>query len=165
MTVAGKLERIFEHRCLEARRDEMAIPLSAAEQARLERLATQLAQEVPVLDEHDPYTLLPEPLAVEFVVGGHFGVGCVKNASAQGLAVVTAEPPPLGARLVLHLEQPLSGVEYTFPCRVVSRVVRGEAWMGVRFEGMASRRPTGGRHSGVFRNDATPSGVGKKRDA
>lgn len=158
-----KLGRIFEHRCLAARRDELAIPLSESERSRLERLELQLAQEMPVLDPHDPYTLLSEPLRAEFVAGGRFGGGWVKNASARGLAVMTRDPPPLTTRVVLHMVEPNRGIEYTFPCRVVSRVIKGEPWMGVRFEGMPSQRRTAGRHSGVFRSDATPTHVEYKR--
>jgi hypothetical protein len=149
-----KLARIFEYRVLNAKHRELQIPLSASEQARLSRLRQQLPDRVPGLDERDVATLLPEPLPAHFVAAGHFGSGTVRNASGVGLAIATfAEPPVLGQRLILHVQDPSQAIEYTFPCRVVVRVVKGTASMGVAFEGVPSQTHAG-QNSGVWRSDA-----------
>jgi hypothetical protein len=69
------------------------------------------------------------------------------------MAVITAEPPVLGQRLVVRIEDPMHGIEYVFPARVISRVVKGLPAMGVAFEGVPSQVRLGNRNSGVWRND------------
>lgn len=161
--VADKIERIYQYRVLMATRDQHQIPLDESSRQRLERLSGQLARGVPQLDDRDPYTLLTVPLPVQFIVGGSFGAGVVHNASADGLAIATEEAPPLGVRVLVHVKEPTHGVEYTFPCRVVARVVKGRRSMGVAFEGMPTQSRVGGRRSGVWRSDATPTEARTKK--
>jgi PilZ domain len=151
--MGDKLERIFEYRVLHAKLRELQIPLSAAERVRLERLQHQLPSRVPSVDDRDPFTLLGTPLPVQYVAAGRFGSGALRNASAVGLAVATVDPPELGQRLILHVEGPLHGIEYTFPCRVISRVVKGVTSMGLVFEGVPSQTRMGRRSSGVWKTD------------
>ncbi len=151
--MAEKLERIFEYRVLLSTARELGIPLSDEESARLDRLGQQLAPGVPPLDDRDPYTLLPEPMPAEYVHAGRFQPCTVHNAAAGGLALVATEPPVLGQRLLLHVRDARRPLEYTFPARVVSRVVRGLSGMSVAFEGLPTQRPLVGRSSGVWPTD------------
>lgn len=152
-----KLDRIFEYRVLCSKERELQIPLSASESSRLERLRNQLPARVPSVDDRDPFTLLTTALPVQFVApGGRFGTGTLRNASAAGLAVATSDPPELGQRLIVHVQEALHGIEYTFPCRVVARVVKGVTSMGLSFEGVPSQTRLGQRTSGVWRSDLTP---------
>jgi hypothetical protein len=154
-----KLARIFEYRVLYARHRDLQIALTPNEADRLARLREQLPDRVPTLDERDPLTLLAVPLPAHFVAAGHFGSGTLRNASATGLAIATfEEPPALGQRLILHAQDPEQAIEYTFPCRVVLRVVKGTPSMGVAFEGVPSQALVGQNSSGVWRSDAFPAG-------
>jgi hypothetical protein len=152
-----KLERIFEYRMLYSKQRDLQIPLTPVEDQRLVRLKQQLPDRVPTVDERDAFTVLATPLAAQYVVGGSFGSGTLRNASAVGLAIATSDAPPaLGERLILHVNEPQAGIEYTFPCRVVARVVKGSASMGVYFEGMPSHTRSGGRTGSVWRSDVFP---------
>lgn len=155
--MGDKLDRIFEYRVLLTKRDQLSIPLSDDEHVRLERLKSQLAAEVATLDDRDPFTMLATPLPAQFVIDGQFKGGVLRNVSAGGLAVVTADPPELGRVLILHVSEPAHGIEYTFPCRVVSRVVSGVRSMGLAFDGVPTQTRVGGRRSGVWRSDPTPT--------
>ena len=155
--MGDKLERIFEFRVLHAKQRELQIPLTLAERERALQLKQELPERVPNVNEQDPFTVLPTPLAAQYVVGGHFGAGTLRNISAPGLAIATfEEPPPLGQRLIVHVHDTERGIEYTFPCRVVSRVVKAPASMGVRFEGVPSQTRTGHRSGSVWRSDVFP---------
>jgi hypothetical protein len=159
-TMGDKLERIFEYRMLYSKQRDLQIPLTPMEDQRLARLKQQLPDRVPTVDERDAFTVLATPLAAQYVVGGSFGSGTLRNASATGLAISTSDaPPPLGERLILHVNEPQAGIEYTFPCRVVARVVKGPASMGVYFEGMPSHTRNGGRAGSVWRSDVFPPEV------
>jgi hypothetical protein len=156
--MAKRLEKIFEYRVLLSKARELGIPLSAEEEARLDRLGQQLPQSVPALDDRDTQTRLSEALPAEFVQAGRFQACTLRNASGAGFAMAAVEPPALGQRLLVHVRSPFGPIEYTFPARVVSRVVRGVAGMGVAFEGLPTQRALGGRASGVFTTeDATPT--------
>src|SRR5262245_57138488 len=156
--MAKRLERIFEYRVLLAKTRELGIPLTEDELVRLDRLAQQLPEAVPPLDDRDLVTLLAEPAPAEFLIGGRFQVCTIRNASGSGFALATPEPPALGQRLLVYARNPRRPLEYTFPARVVSRVLRGVAGMSVSFEGMPTQRALGGRGSGVFTTDeATPT--------
>src|SRR5690349_12659277 len=99
------LERIFEYRVLYAKQRELQIPLSRDEQKRYVRLRSELPDHVPTLDE--PATLLSAELPAQFVAGGRFGSGILRNGTAIGLAIGTHdEPPALGQRLIVHVQQP-----------------------------------------------------------
>lgn len=146
------LERIFEYRVLYAKHRELQIPLSRDEQKRFARLRSELPEQVPSVDERDAATRLSDALPAQFVAGGRFGSGILRNGSAIGLAIETHdEPPALGQRLILHVQQTDRGIEYTFPCRVIARVVRGLPSMGVVFDGVPSEARALGRASGVYR--------------
>jgi len=155
--MAEKLERIFEYRLLLSRARELGIPLSPEESVRLDRLGQQLPSGVPPLDDRDPYTLLAEPLPAELVSNRRFRAATLRNASGAGLALVLNDPPALGERLLVHVRDLERPFEYTFPARVISRVVRGVCGMSVAFEGLPSRRDLGRRTSGVFAADETPT--------
>jgi len=155
--MGDKLERIFEYRVLHAKQRELQIPLTLAERERELKLKQELPERVPSVDDQDAFTVLPEPIAAQYVVAGHFGAGSLRNASANGLAIATMEEPPaLGQRLILHVHDSARGVEYTFPCRVVSRVVKSPPSMGVRLEGVPSQARTGHRSGSVWRSDVFP---------
>jgi hypothetical protein len=148
------LERIFEYRVLYAKHRELQIPLSRDEQKRFGQLRSELPDHLPGVDGRDIGTLLETALPAQFVAGGRFGSGVLRNGSAIGLAIEThEEPPALGQRLILHVQEPERGIEYTFPCRVIARVVKGAASMGVVFDGVPSETRALGRSSGVFRQD------------
>jgi hypothetical protein len=152
-----KLERIYEYRVLFAKERELQIPLTPQQTSRMQRLREQLPVRVPSVDDRDPYTLLTTPLPVQFIAAGRFGSGTLRNVSAEGLAIATAEAPELDQRIIVHVQEALHGLEYTFPCRVVSRVVKGVTAMGVAFEGVPTQTRLGGRSSGVWRADSTPA--------
>jgi hypothetical protein len=148
------LERIFEYRVLYAKHRELQIPLTRDEQTRVGQLRSELPNHVPSVDELEGGTLLEDALPAQFVAGGRFGSGVLRNGSAIGLAIETQdEPPALGQRLILHIREQQLGIEYTFPCRVISRVVKGAPSMGVVFDGVPSQTRALGRVSGVFRPD------------
>jgi hypothetical protein len=153
--MGDKLERIFEYRVLYSKQRDLQIPLTPNEESRLLRLRQQLPDRVPTLDERDSFTVLANPLPAHFVAGGRFGSGTLRNASSLGLAIATFdEPPGLGQRLILHVQESQLGLEYTFPCRVVVRVVKGNMSMGVVFEGVPSQSKAGSRNGGaVWRSD------------
>jgi hypothetical protein len=151
--MAEKLERIFEYRVLLARAESSA--LSPTERVQLEHLAAHLPAVVPALDERDPYTLLSEPLAAELLEVDGIAPALVRNAGACGLALSVSEPPPLGCALAVRVRDARHPIEYTFPGRVVSRVVRGLRGIGVAFEGMPLQAPLVGRGSGVWRAHAS----------
>lgn len=136
-----------------AREGELQIPLNDVESARLARLERALGSHVPSVDERDVETWLPVPMPIQFTAQGAYGSGMVRNLTGGGMAVVTSEPPVLGQRLVVRVEDPTHGVEYVFPARVISRVVKGLPAMGVAFEGVPSQVRLGNRNSGVWRND------------
>jgi hypothetical protein len=155
-----RLDGIYEIRMLLARQGELQIPLNDVESARLARLERALGSRVPSLDERDAETWLPKALPVQFTAQGTYGSGLVRNLSGGGMAIVTAEPPALGSRLVVRLADPSHGVEYIFPARVISRVVKGLTAMGVAFEGVPSQARLGNQTSGVWRPDV-PNGSKK----
>ena len=145
------LARIFEYRVLHAKSRELQIPLSPEEQQRFGALRRELPAHVPTVDDQDVFTALNEPLPAQFVAGGRFASGILRNCTAIGLAIETLDDPPaLGQRLILHVQEPEHGVEYTFPCRVIARVVVGLPSMGVVFDGVPSETRSRARTSGVF---------------
>jgi len=156
--MGDKLERIFELRVLYARERELSVRLTRAEQTKLLDLKQQLPDRIPAVDDRDTLTVLAEQLPVQYVVSGRLAAGRLRNASAAGLAVGTDDTPPsLGQRVIVYVHDLERSVEYTFPCRVVARVVQLPASMGVRFEGMPSQTRMV-RHSGaVPRGEALPA--------
>ncbi|MET0389225.1 MAG: PilZ domain-containing protein [Polyangiales bacterium] len=155
--MGDKLERIFEFRVLYSKLRDLRVPLTLVEKQRLRRLKQDLADYVPSVNERDALTMLAAPLVAKYVVNGRFGAGTLRNASALGLAVETGdEPPELGRRLMLHLHDLGYGTEYTFPCRVVARVVKAPASIGLRFEGMPSKTRSAEASRPIWRADAFP---------
>jgi hypothetical protein len=152
-----KLDRIFEYRVLLSKQRDLGMRLSDQEQARLERLGHQLPAQVPAADDRDPYTLLTQPLPVEFVVNRKSGHGMLRNASGGGFAIATDQPPELGAHVVAHVREEAHGIEYIFPGIVVARVVKGVTAFGFGFQGLPTQTRLGGRSSGVWRSDPTPA--------
>jgi hypothetical protein len=159
--MAEKFERIFEYRVLLSKALELHIPLTGEQELRLRRLQQQLPQAVPALDDRDPYTLMPEPLHAEVVCAGRFSGCTLRNASGAGLAMTMPEPPALGQRVLVHVRDPHHSMQYTFPARVVSRVIKGTSGMSVAFEGLPSQAPSTPRSSGVFRaeDETTPTEI------
>lgn len=155
--MADQLERIYEYRVLYAKQRELQIPLTQEERARALRLRQELPERVPSVDERDAFTVLSPPLSVQYVVSRGFGVGTLCNASANGLAVSTKEEPPgLGQRLLVHVHDAHQGLEYTFPCRVVARVIKSHRSMGLRFEGMPAQTRIGYTSGLRWRSDVFP---------
>jgi hypothetical protein len=150
--MADKLERIFEYRVLLTKRDQGAA-LSEPDQARMRRLRDQLPALVPPLDDRDPYTLFPEPLLAELVDEAGFHLAHLCNAAADGFALTVEVPPPLGHRVAVRVRDPQHAFEYTFPGRVVSRVVRGQCAVSVAFEGEPSQAPLSTHASGVWHSE------------
>ncbi|HMI89930.1 MAG TPA: hypothetical protein VK509_01140 [Polyangiales bacterium] len=146
--MADKLQRLFEYWVLRS-----LPPGDDFEQVqqRLERLQRQLHPGVPTLDERDPYTLLTEPLPVEFAHAGKFRMGNVVNAAADGLAVATSDPPALGQRISLHVHDRNKGSVYAFVGCVVSRVIAGTQGMSVALEGTPKQTRVASNSSGVWR--------------
>jgi PilZ domain len=162
--MADKLQRIFEYRTLLARADQ----LSADDRLRFDRLRQQLPLLVPTLDERDPYTVLSEPLPVEFAhAGARFSAGVLRNVSAGGLAIEAQQPPALGLPLQIHVHDKRSGLAYAFPGRVVSRVVRGTQGFSVEFAGAPSqtRLASASKPSGVWPSTEPAPGERKQRDS
>lgn len=160
--MADKLERLYEYRTLVAKREQLRLPLSPDETARAERLSGRVRQGVPQVDEADPYTLVPQPWQVHVAHGGQSVEGTVPNASGDGMAIQTSNPPPLGSEVVLTVRHPRHGIEYAFPGRVVWRVVQGGPAFGVAFAGAPTESSLGGRRSGVYRADDTPADASKR---
>jgi len=155
--MGDQLERIYEYRVLYAKQRDLHIPLTADERARALQLQEELPDRVPAVDDRDALTVLSTPLSMQYVVAGAFGVGRVLNASAAGVAVETDDQPPnLGQRLIVHVSDSQHGVEYTFPCRVVARVIKAPASMGLRFEGMPSQTRIGHSSGLRWRSDVFP---------
>src|SRR5690348_313444 len=146
--MADKLQRLFEYWVL---RSQPPGPDFEQVQQRIERLQRQLNPGVPTLDERDPYTLLTDPLPVEFAHAGRFRVGSVVNAAADGLAVATTDPPALGQRISLHVHDRSKGAVYAFIGCVVSRVIAGTQGMSVALEGMPKQTRLATQSSGVWR--------------
>lgn len=145
------LARVYEYRVLYAKHRELQIPLTEEEQARFGMLRRELPTHVPNADERDVFTLLEEPVPAQFVHGGTLQSGILRNASAIGLAIETTEDPPkLGQRLVVHVQDPDRGVEYTFPVRVIARVVAGSPSMAAVFDGVPSETRARVQVSGVY---------------
>jgi hypothetical protein len=152
--MGDKLAFVFEYRVLLAKQRDLQIPLTPNEEARLQQLKQQLPDRVPSVDERDAFTVVVSPLPAQFVAAARFGSGTLCNISALGLAITTVEEPPaLGQRLILHVQDAQTGTEYTFPCRVLSRIVKGSMSMGVRFEGVPSQTQVGARTGSVWRSD------------
>jgi hypothetical protein len=152
--MGDKLAAIFEYRLLRAKQRDLQIPLTANEEARVKQLRHELPDRVPSVDERDSCTLLAAALPAQFVAAGRFGSGTLCNVSASGLAITTLEEPPgLGQRLIVHVQDTEQFIEYTFPCRVVARIVKGAASMGLRFEGVPSKARIGVRSGAVWRSD------------
>jgi hypothetical protein len=144
--MADKLERIFEYRVLLARAG-----LSTAERAQRDHLASHLPNVVPALDDRDPYTLLTQPLPAEVLDSDGIMPALLRNAAAAGFALSVSQPPALGRLLAVRVRDPRHPIEYTFPARVMSRVVRGLRGISVAFEGMPLQSPLVNRGSGVWR--------------
>ena len=144
------LARVYEYRVLYAKHRELQIPLTEEEQTRFGMLRRELPTHVPNADERDVFTLLEEPVPAQFVYAGALQSGILRNASAIGLAIETEDPPKLGQRLVVHVQDPDRGVEYTFPVRVIARVVAGSPSMAADFDGVPSETRSLARASGVY---------------
>ena len=157
--MADKLQRIFEYRVLLSSADKRQPVGTSQDDARLQRLRQQLPLAVPPLDERDPYTLLSEPLTVEFGVGERFVRGTLRNASGGGLAIATEEPPALGKQLVIHVQDRKRAVVYSFPASVVSRVLRGVCGMSVAFEGTPIQTRLAASSSGVWTAADVPGDI------
>jgi hypothetical protein len=166
--MADKLQRIFEYRVLLSNAQERNLGLDPQDQTRLDRLRQQLPMTVPPLDDRDPYTILSEPMPVEFAVGGRFHVGMLRNVSGGGLAIATSdEAPPLGHQLTIHVQDRAHALVYSFPARVVSRVVRGTTGMSVAFDGVPMLTRLTTKSSGVWSAQDAPTEPGprKQRDS
>jgi hypothetical protein len=167
--MADKLQRIFEYRVLLSKAQKRQP--EPDDQQRLERLGQLLPLAVPALDDRDPYTMLTEPLPIEFALEGRFVTGTLRNASGGGLGITTAQPPALGQPLTIHVQDRKRAVVYSFPARVVSRVLSGVPGMSLAFEGVPIQTRIASKSSGVWSaeqpdvDDAAESGARKQRDS
>jgi len=152
-----KLENIYELRMLVSMKELLSISLSSKEARRLSVLQKQLTMKVPRFDENDSATALDAPLFTQYTTAGGFGSGLIRNISGGGMAILTYDPPPLGQRLIVHVTEQKHGIEYIFPCYVLSRVIKGNTSISVAFEGTPSQLRVGGQGSGVWRKDSDES--------
>lgn len=148
-----KLESIYEYRMLFAMQEHLGIPLSAREQQRLQILGKQLSNTVPKLDENDNKTVLETPLYAQYTTAGGFGSGLVRNISGGGMAILSVDLPPLNQRLIVHVMEPKHGIEYIFPCKVMSRTMKGLTSISIAFDGTPSQLRMGSAGSGVWCTD------------
>jgi hypothetical protein len=156
--MADKLQRIFEYRVLLSKAQKRQPEPGGDDQLRLERLGQQLPLAVPALDDRDPYTMLGEPLPIEFALQGRFVTGTLRNASGGGLGITTEQPPPLGQPLTIHVQDRKRGVVYSFPARVVSRVLSGVPGMSLAFEGVPIQTRIASKSSGVWSSEHADAG-------
>ncbi|MDD9971190.1 MAG: PilZ domain-containing protein [Myxococcales bacterium] len=147
------LQCIYEYRLLVGKRDALAIPLTESESERLQLLEAALPAGIPTVDERNRATRLSAPLPVRLMFRGQLVVGSLRNASRQGLAMALDEPPGLGEVGVVHVSEPLHGIDYSFPGRVVARVLRGTIAIGWAFVGVPSQVRQGNRSSGVWHSE------------
>jgi hypothetical protein len=97
-----------------------------------------------------------------------FGSGVLRQLTGGGMAIATPEPPPLGTQVIILVKEQQHGVEYVFPCKVVSRTLRGRVGMGVAFEGIPSQTRLGNKPSGVWRSEPPETNgnpAGKRKSA
>lgn len=153
-----KIENIYELRMLVSMKELLGIALSSKEARRLSALQKQLSMKVPRFDENDSLTVLETPLFTQYTTAGGFGSGLIRNISGGGMAILTYDPPPLGQRLIVHVTEQKHGIEYIFPCCVLSRVIKGNTSISVAFEGTPSQIRVGGQESGVWRTDLEETG-------
>jgi len=131
------LDIVFEHQELLHRKQSVDAPLDDAENARLLGLDRLLKGEYLGVEQPSLATLL-HPIPAQFTRPGGFGAGEIRSVSANGMAVVTSHPAAIGERTIVRIADPLAGVEYVFPGKVV--------WvhdnvMGVGFDGLPTRAP------------------------
>lgn len=137
MTTRNVLEMIFEYQLLRAKQDRLEVPLDDDERARLSGLSQLLAGE----GSHGARAMprLPFPKGVSFTLPGGFETGEVKNLSGKGVAIATARPPAIGARVIVRFVDEAGGCEYFFPCRVVWSRKSNQPGMGLVFDGVPTR--------------------------
>lgn len=137
MTARNVLEMIFEYQLLQAKQHRLEVPLDEDERARLSGLAQLLSGE----GSHGARAMprLPFPKVVSFTLPGGFESGEVKNLSGKGVAISTARPPAVGARVIVRFVDEAGGCEYFFPCRVVWSRTASLPGMGLVFDGVPTR--------------------------
>jgi len=155
-------EMIYEFRLLLAKEEKLAIALDDEERARLLGLERLLSGDAPGRDPRRSMPRVPSPVGVQFTVAGGFGAGQVLNASGGGFAIATTAPGVLGARTIVRVSLPATGIEYVFPCRVVWSQLDAQSGMGVAFDGVPSRTVLRGRNSGSWQ---VPIQFGARRTA
>lgn len=133
------LDIVYEHQHLlhKKRSLDMDVSLDEADGARLLGLGRLLKGEYLGVERPGAATLL-HPIPAQFTRPAGFGAGEIRSVSANGMAVVTAHPSSIGERTIVRIADPLAGVEYVFPGKVV--------WvhdnvMGVGFDGVPSKAP------------------------
>ena len=125
----------------------LAVPLDESEEAELEGLERLLLGDTP----RDVRRRMPRvacPVPVQLTAPGGFWHGRVENVSGTGFRIMTPCLAKVGAEVLVELLDPVRGMDYVFPCRVVWR---GEGVMGLAFAGVPSRRP-------VAKGPTTPRG-------
>jgi hypothetical protein len=144
-------EMVYEYRLLLAKEEKLAIPLDDDERTRLFGLERLLSGDAPRRDPRRAMPRVASPLGVQFTLAGGFGAGQVLNASGGGLAIATNAPGAVGARTIVRLDVPGTGLEYVFPCRVIWAHDEPQCGMGVAFDGVPSRTLQLDPASGVWR--------------
>lgn len=155
-------EMVYDFRLLLAKEEKLAIALDDEERVRLIGLEVLLCGDAPGRDPRRRMPRVPAPVGVQFTVAGGFGAGQVLNASGGGFAIATTAPGGLGARTIVRVSLPATGIEYVFPCRVVWTQFDAQSGMGVAFDGVPSRSLLLGRSSRTWR---VPIQFGARRKA
>ena len=143
-------EMIYEYRLLLAKEEKLAIALDDEERARLTGLERLLSGDAPDRDPRRGMPRVPAPVGVQFTLAGGFGAGQLLNVSGGGFAIATRALGPVGARTIVRLSLPATGIEYVFPCRIIWVHVDAQSGMGVAFDGVPSRTLVRGRSSGTW---------------
>src|SRR5690606_22716487 len=112
------LEIVYEYQYLLHRRQSMGLPLDDHERARLVGLDRLLRGDY-MGSGRTEMTRLLHPIPAQFTRPGGFGAGEIRDVNGNGMAIVTSHPSVIGTRTAVRIADPLGGVEYMFPGRVV----------------------------------------------
>ncbi len=132
-------ELVYEYQLLKGKQDHLDVPLDETERARLVGMAQMLLGDAGADSGARAMPRVPAPSRVEFTQPGGFESGDIKNASGSGMALATRQPPSVGTRIVIRVQDTRHALEYFFPCRVAWRRLGANAGMGVAFDGIPTR--------------------------
>ena len=135
------IHRCFSYRTLLGKRDDLQLPLSAADRDDLRALDSFLRERpadrparVPEFAARE-HVRRPVQLLVHFQIeGAPPEIGLLRNVSGGGVYVETRRPLPSGCHIALQITDRARGCELRFGVEVV-RAERGRG-MGLRFQGI-----------------------------